>query len=164
MAAFKNAAPDVNAFVSSFTRPRPVAASETSAEAASSPELETPMQVLPAAEPAPETPSSAPSLKVERTEEPVTQKARKEVAPAEPASRIDYAETFLYRGREKKSKAVYITEDAHRTLSAIIAASDGTGLADLLANIISRHFETYGPDIRTFLAEQEKKNKKRLLI
>jgi hypothetical protein len=155
----KSAATDVNAFVSTFARTR----STTASEADSSPEPKISMQALPAPDTATETPPATPSLKVERTEEPV-QKGRKETAPAAPAGQIDYAETFLYRGREKKIKAVYITEDAHRTLSAIIAASDSTGLADLLANIITHHFETYGPDIRSFIAEQEKKNKKRLLI
>ncbi|MBC6609239.1 DUF3408 domain-containing protein [Hymenobacter sp. BT188] len=155
----KSTAPDVNAFVSSFARNRQPAAPETD----SAPESEPAMQALPAADSAPEIAPAASSLKVERTEEP-ERKGRKETAPAEQGVRADYAETFLYRGREKKNKAVYITEDAHRTLSAIIQASDNTPLADLLANIITHHFETFGPDIRAFLAEQEKKNKKRLLI
>ncbi|QIL78241.1 MULTISPECIES: DUF3408 domain-containing protein [Hymenobacter] len=162
MAAFKNA-PDVNAFISSFARNRQPASPVVAAEADSSSESETAMQALPILEAATETAPVAPSLKVERTEEP-ERKGRKETAPAEQGGRADYAETFLYRGREKKNKAVYITEDAHRTLSAIIQASDNTPLADLLANIITHHFETFGPDIRAFLVEQEKKNKKRLLI
>jgi hypothetical protein len=157
----------VTDFVSSFKR-KPATAPEPAPEATpelnSSPEPPAPMQALTAPANSSETAPETPTLKVERAEEPEKQKGRKDPAPAEQAGRIDYAETFLSRGRERKTKAIYLTEDAHRTLSAIIAASDGTPLADLLANILTHHFETYGPDIRAFLAEQEKKNKKRLMI
>ncbi|MBC6992507.1 DUF3408 domain-containing protein [Hymenobacter sp. BT491] len=162
MAASKHA-PDVTAFVSTFARHRPPAAPETTTEADSCPEPSPAMQAVPTSAAATETTRTVPTLTVERGEETV-QKGRKEPAPDEQPGRVDYAVTFLHRGRERKNKAIYITDDAHRTLSAIIQASDGTPLTDLLANIITHHFETFGPDIRAFLTEQEKKNKKRLLI
>jgi hypothetical protein len=156
--AAKNATPDVNAFVSSFSRNKSQAAAEpaSSAETNSPPEPEPSMQ----ASSTPEAP--APILKVERSGETESQKGRKEPAPVEQSGRINYAETFLAPVRTRKLKAVYMDEDTHNALAVITQASDGIPLADLLINIINHHFESYGPDIRAFVNEQEKKNKKRL--
>lgn len=95
--------------------------------------------------------------------EPIQQTGKKEPAP-EKGTPVNYVATFLQPLRERKSRAVYISDDAHSTLQAIAQVSDGIPLADLLGNIVNHHFETYGPDIRAFMAEQEKKNKKRLKI
>lgn len=113
----------------------------------------------------PPAPAPAPTVEPEPTPEPepVKQTGRKEPVP-EQGSRTNYAETFLVPVRDRKTKAVYITEEAHRTITAIAQASDGTSLADILGNIVIQHFKTHGSDIRAFLAEQEKKNKKGLLI
>lgn len=125
--------------------------------------------IQPAAEPAVASeattlsPTPAPAVEPEPPREPVKQTEKKEPA-AEQNSRPNYAETFLVSVRDRKTKAVYITEEAHRTIAAIAQASDGTSLADVLGNIIIQHFKTHGSDIRAFLTEQEKKNKKGLLI
>lgn len=157
MAAPKNATTDVTAFVSSFARkPQPAAEPASTPETSLPPEPEPPMQ----ANTTPEV--TAPILKVERSEETELQKGRKEPAPVEQSGRINYAETFLAPVRSRKLKAVYMDEDTHNAISVIAQASDGIPLADLLINIINHHFETYGPDIRAFVNEQEKKNKKRL--
>jgi hypothetical protein len=154
----KSAAPDVNAFISSFTRNRQPAAAP---EADASPEPA--MLAYPSPAPAPETPRAAPSLMVARAEEAGNQKGRKEPALAEQADRPAYTELFLQPVRGRKNKAVYLNEDTHAALAVIIQASDGLPMADLLINIITHHFETYGPDIRAFVTDQEKKNNKKRL-
>ncbi|MDF7815110.1 DUF3408 domain-containing protein [Hymenobacter sp. YC55] len=157
MAASQNATPDVTAFVSTFTRkPLPTAEPGGSSEANLSSATDLPRQASPVSE------SIAPTLKVERSEDTNKQTERREVVSAEQAGRINYAATFLTPVRGRKLKAVYMDEDTHNALAVITQASDGTPLADLLINIIKQHFETYGPDIRAFVNEQEKKNKKRL--
>jgi len=161
--AAKDTTSNLNDFVSSFKRKSPTASPEASKEDLPT-EPETPMQVLaPVPEVVIETPA-APELSVQQPEEPVKQTGRKEAPATQQHGKINYAETFLAPVRERKSKAVYITEDAHRTINAIAQASDGTPLVDILGNIINHHFETYGADVRAFLADQEKKNKKRLLF
>ena len=151
--ATKNDTTDVNDFVSSFTRKRSTA---SSAEEASQPVAsETESETLTAADSTPEP--VAPSAPVERQTTGQKQTGKKE-QPAE----LNYADTFLGSVRSRKGKAVYVDEDTHNALSVITQASDGTPLADLIINIVNHHFETYGPNIRAFLNDQEKKNKKRL--
>lgn len=87
-------------------------------------------------------------------------KGRKEPAPGE---RMDYAATFLQPVRGRKPKTIYISEDMHTALATITQATpDGIGLSDLLMNIVTHHFETFGPGIRHFLTAQEKLKKTKL--
>jgi hypothetical protein len=79
------------------------------------------------------------------------------------ASSVDYAHFFLQPVRGRKPKTIYISEDMHTALATITqACPDGIGLSDLLINIISHHFETFGPGIRQFLTVQEKLRKQKL--
>lgn len=78
-------------------------------------------------------------------------------------SSVDYATFFLQPVRGRKPKTIYISEDMHTALATITqACPDGIGLSDLLINIISHHFETFGPGIRQFLTAQEKLRKQKL--
>jgi len=86
-------------------------------------------------------------------------KGRKDQAPAG----IDYASLFLKPVKGRKAKTIYLSEDMHTALATITQASpDNIGLSDLLINIITHHFETFGPGIRQFLTAQEKLRKNKL--
>ena len=91
------------------------------------------------------------------------QKGRKDVAPASASAGTDYASLFLKPVRGRKAKTIYISEDMHTALATITQASpDNIGLSDLLINIVTHHFETFGPGIRQFLTAQEKLRKNKL--
>lgn len=157
--AAKETPPSVTEFVSSFKRKPPAAQPDT-------PTADVPQPVelteAPATEVATESPVAQPVAAAPATEPTDRQTGKKETASPEHVSKINYAETFLGPVRVRKTKAVYLNEDTHTALTAIIQASEALPMADLIINIIHHHFETYGPDIRAFIAEQEKKNKKRL--
>lgn len=88
-------------------------------------------------------------------------KGKKDPAPA--TGNVDYASLFLRPVRGRKSKTIYISEDMHTALANITqATSEGIGLSDLLMNIVTHHFETFGPGIRQFLNAQEKLRKPKL--
>lgn len=83
------------------------------------------------------------------------------MAPA--SAGTDYASLFLKPVRGRKAKTIYISEDMHTALATITQASpDNIGLSDLLINIVTHHFETFGPGIRQFLTAQEKLRKNKL--
>lgn len=89
------------------------------------------------------------------------QKGRKD--PTSAAGAADYASLFLKPVRGRKAKTIYISEDMHTALATITQASpDNIGLSDLLINIVTHHFETFGPGIRQFLTAQEKLRKNKL--
>ncbi|MVN79091.1 DUF3408 domain-containing protein [Hymenobacter sp. HMF4947] len=89
------------------------------------------------------------------------QKGRKDQAPA--SAGADYASLFLKPVRGRKAKTIYLSEEMHTALATITQASpDNIGLSDLLINIITHHFETFGPGIRQFLTTQEKLRKNKL--
>ena len=89
------------------------------------------------------------------------QKGKKDQAPA--TGSVDYAGRFLKTVRGRKAKTIYLSEEMHTALATITQASpDNIGLSDLLINIITHHFETFGPEIRQFLTAQEKLRKNKL--
>jgi hypothetical protein len=118
----------------------------------------------PAAKPEPAEPAAAPApsepTQVVAESQPKGKKTTPEVAPAS-ADGQAYAEAFLKPVRERKTKAIYVTEELHGALS-VLTQDAGVGLADLLINITSHHFEMYKPAIRQYLADQEKLKKKKL--
>ena len=101
---------------------------------------------------------------VTTVEQPIdNQQAKGKKTLINPASSVDYANFFLQPVRGRKPKTIYISEDMHTALATITqACPDGIGLSDLLINIISHHFETFGPGIRQFLTAQEKLRKQKL--
>jgi hypothetical protein len=95
-------------------------------------------------------------------EQPVQRQAtsgKKKAAPTmdEDAS---WAENFLQPVRSRKTKAIYVDEETHATLTHL-TQEGGVGLADLLINITNNHFDTYKAEIREFLAERERLKKKK---
>lgn len=112
----------------------------------------------------PEPPAQAapsPVVAIDQPADEQQQKGRKDVAPA--SAGTDYASLFLKPVRGRKAKTIYISEDMHTALATITQASpDNIGLSDLLINIVTHHFETFGPGIRQFLTAQEKLRKNKL--
>lgn len=90
-------------------------------------------------------------------------KGKKDQGPAAASTATDYASLFLKPVRGRKSKTIYLSEDMHTALATITqACPDNIGLSDLLINIITHHFDTFGPGIRQFLTAQEKLRSKKL--
>jgi len=146
---------DAMSFVAQRTAPKPTAPAETPAP--------TPEPAVQAA-PAPVAPVEQPADQQPANEQPADnqqQKGRKDPAPG-PAG-TDYASLFLKPVKGRKAKTIYISEDMHTALATITQASpDNIGLSDLLINIVTHHFETFGPGIRQFLTAQEKLRKNKL--
>ena len=96
-------------------------------------------------------------------EQPAVNQQAKESTPPTPSNSLDYAGTFLVPVRGRKPKAIYVNDDIHTALATITqACPDNVGLSDLLINIITHHFETFGPGIRQFLTAQERLKKNKL--
>jgi len=144
---------DAMSFVAQRSVPKPI-------EAAAQP-------VAPAEVPAASSePPAQPAATIEQPagEQPADnqqQKGKKDPAPSTGSG--DYAGRFLKTVRGRKAKTIYLSEEMHTALATITQASpDNIGLSDLLINIITHHFETFGPEIRQFLTAQEKLRKNKL--
>ena len=117
----------------------------------------TPVPVAPVEHLADEPPANEPPADNQQL------KGKKDQGPAAASSATDYASLFLKPVRGRKSKTIYLSEDMHTALATITqACPDNIGLSDLLINIITHHFDTFGPGIRQFLTAQEKLRSKKL--
>ncbi|GGF27220.1 DUF3408 domain-containing protein [Hymenobacter cavernae] len=158
MATNKNASTDVTDFVSSFQRKRHAAPDPPEPAQAPAPEPE----AITAPEAATQVPSESPvPLPMPPAEAPVEsqkQKGKKKQSSSVQGVNSTYADTFLKPVVSKKNKAIYVDQTSHNALSVLSQAAD-IGLADIIINVLNHHFETYGPDIRTFLNEMEKRRK-----
>ena len=144
----------MTSFVQTFARPSaPAALPTTPSPAPTAPDAEAVEMTAPA-------PTSPPSPTPEPTSEPdnqVTTGKKKATTPEENAS---WAETYLQPVRRRKTKAIYVDEETHAALTLITQDTD-VGLADLLINVMSQHFDAFRPEIRQFLSEQERLKKKK---
>jgi len=154
-ASTKEKAPDSQAemtnFVQTFARPQattppPAMAPESAATAAP-----------PGAAPAAALPAAIDREPVDNQAEDQPTSGKKKAAADENAS---WADVYLQPVRPRKTKAIYVDEDTHNALT-LITQDAGCGLADLLINVLNVHFDTFRPEIRQFLAEQEKLKKKK---
>jgi hypothetical protein len=146
---------DAMSFVAQRTAPKPTAPVQTPAPTPEPAVQAVPAPVAPVEQPADQQPAN------EQPADNQQQKGRKDQALG-PAG-TDYASLFLKPVKGRKAKTIYISEDMHTALATITQASpDNIGLSDLLINIVTHHFETFGPGIRQFLTAQEKLRKNKL--
>lgn len=141
----------MTSFVQTFARP---------AAPAAPPTIPSPAPAAEAVETEAPAPAGAPPPAPEPTPEPdnqVTTGKKKAAAPEENAS---WADTYLQPVRRRKTKAIYVDEETHAALTLITQDTD-VGLADLLINVMSQHFDAFRPEIRQFLSEQERLKKKK---
>ena len=158
MATNKNTSTDVTDFVSSFQRKRHTVPEPPEPAEAPTPEPEAVTASVAAPEAATETPDVVPTPPTETPVEASKQKGKKKQASSEQRVNSVYAETFLKPVGTKKNKAIYVDETTHTALAVISKAAD-IGLADIIINVFTHHFETHGSDIRAFLNEMEKRRK-----
>lgn len=143
-------------FVQTFSRPAAPATPPTipnPAPAAPAPAAEAVEMAEPAS-------ASQPSPTPEPTPEPDNQVTTGKKKPAVPDENAPWADTYLQPVRRRKTKAIYVDEETHAALTLITQDTD-VGLADLLINVMSQHFEAFRPEIRQFLSDQERLKKKK---
>lgn len=143
-------------FVQTFSRPAaPVTPPTTPNPAPTAPAPDA--EAVETAEFAPASPTLLASEPTPEPENQVTTGKKKATATDENAP---WAETYLQPVRRRKTKAIYVDEETHAALTLITQDTD-VGLADLLINVMSQHFEAFRPEIRQFLSDQERLKKKK---
>jgi hypothetical protein len=108
-----------------------------------------------------ETPEAAqPAAETQEVADNQSTSGKKKVAAPVVDENASWADTYLQPVRTRKTKAIYVDEETHATLT-LLTQEGGVGLADLLINITNDHFDTHRLAIREFLAERERLKKRK---